>query len=86
MSLNLLLGARGAINDVWSYDVSGQFSKVRMSRTYNNDFSNTRIARALDVVMVDGVPTCTSVVNGTDADCVPYNPFSLTGVTPEALA
>lgn len=78
-------GVRGEITDGWNYDVAAQFSRVRLSRTYLNDFSVTRLTRALDVVDVGGVPTCRSVVDGTDANCVPYDVFSVGGVTPEAL-
>jgi len=78
-------GVRGEISNGWDYDVTGQFSKVRLSRVYTNDFSVTRLTRALDVVSVDGVATCRSVVDGTDPNCVPYDIFSEGGVTQEAL-
>ncbi|HKS56854.1 MAG TPA: TonB-dependent receptor, partial [Steroidobacteraceae bacterium] len=48
-------------------------------------FHKTRLARSLDVVDVNGVPTCRSVVDGTDPLCVPYNVFTIGGVTPAAL-
>ncbi|WP_332639934.1 TonB-dependent receptor plug domain-containing protein [Brevundimonas sp.] len=79
-------GVRGEITPGWNYDVAAQFSRVRLSRVYLNDMSNTRLARALDVVDVGGVPTCRSVVNGTDLNCVPYDIFTPGGVTPAALA
>jgi iron complex outermembrane receptor protein len=78
-------GVRGEITTGWNYDVAAQFSRVRLARTYNNDFSVTRLGRALDVVNVGGVPTCRSVVDGTDANCVPYDVFTAGGVTQEAL-
>lgn len=78
-------GIRGEITDGWKYDVAAQFSRVRLNRTYLNDFSNTRLDRALDVVDVGGVATCQSVVDGTDTNCVPYNIFAPGGVTQEAL-
>ncbi len=31
--------------------------------------------RALDVVSVNGTPTCRSVVNGTDPSCIPFDAF-----------
>jgi len=37
------------------------------------------------VVNVNGVPTCTSVVDGSDPGCVPYNIFQIGGVTQDAL-
>ncbi|MND52803.1 Vitamin B12 transporter BtuB precursor [compost metagenome] len=84
-SYRAVVGIRGEIAAGWNYDVAAQFSRVNMSRVYLNDFSNTRLARAFDVVDVGGVATCRSVVDGTDPACVPYNIFSLGGVTQEAL-
>lgn len=78
-------GVRGEITDGWNYDIAAQFSRVRLARTYLNDFSVTRLGRALDVVSVGGVPTCRSVVNGTDPNCVPYDIFIAGGVTQAAL-
>ncbi|HWQ85300.1 TonB-dependent receptor plug domain-containing protein [Brevundimonas sp.] len=80
-----VVGVRGEITEGWNYDVAAQFSRVRLARTYLNDFSTTRIGRALDVVDVGGVPTCQSVVDGTDTTCVPYDIFSPGGVTEAAL-
>lgn len=84
-SFRAVVGLRGEINSAWSYDVAGQFSKVRLSRIYRNEFSATRLGRALDVVDVAGTPTCRSVVNGTDPACVPYNIFTVGAVTDAAL-
>jgi outer membrane receptor protein involved in Fe transport len=39
----------------------------------------------LDVVNVNGVATCRSVVDGSDPNCVPYNVFKLGAVTPAML-
>jgi len=83
-----VMGARGDLNDAWSYDLSIQYSRAQYTNIYRNEFSNTRLARALDVVTdpVSGQPVCSSVLAGIDADCVPYNIFRRDGVTPEALA
>ena len=78
-------GVRGEFAAGWNYDVAAQFSRVRLGRTYLNDFSVTRLTRALDVVNVGGTPTCRSVVDGTDPNCVPYDVFVQDGVTQEAL-
>jgi outer membrane receptor protein involved in Fe transport len=80
------VGLRGAINDAWDYDVSAQYSTGRGVNATANYFVKERIVRALDVIDVGGVPTCRSVQDGTDPNCVPYNPFAIGGVTPEALA
>ncbi len=78
-------GVRGEITAGWNYDIAAQFSRVRLARTYQNDFSVTRLTRALDVVSVGGTPTCRSVVNGTDPTCVPYDIFGTGTVTQAAL-
>jgi hypothetical protein len=73
-------GFKGDINDTWRYDVYGQYSEVEMQDTFKNDFSITKLARALDVIDVDGVPTCRS-----GPPCVPWNIFTDGGVTQAAL-
>lgn len=82
-----VLGVKGDIGN-WDYDVFAQTGKVLYQETYHNDFSKVRTARALNVVADPntGQPVCASVLDGTDANCVPYNIFSLGGVTPAALA
>jgi outer membrane receptor protein involved in Fe transport len=76
-------GMRGDLDDVWSYDAYYQFGRVNFAETYLNDFSITRVTRALDVVdnpATPGVdPTCRSVLDGTDTGCVPWDIFSLAG-------
>ncbi|MBN9478746.1 MAG: TonB-dependent receptor [Bordetella sp.] len=82
-----VLGARGDLNDAWSYDLAIQYSRSQYTQVYRNEFSNTRLARALDVVTdpSTGNPVCSSVLAGIDADCVPYNIFRSGGVTQQAL-
>lgn len=80
-----VIGTRGTLVDGWNYDLAAQYSRVQLSRIYRNDFSVTRLGRALDVVDVAGTPTCRSVVNGTDPNCVPWNIFTIGGVTDAAL-
>ena len=84
-SYRSVVGVGGNIFEGWDYDISGTFSRVQLSRVYKNDFSTTRLGRALDVVNVGGTPTCRSVVNGTDPNCVPYNIFRLGGVSQASL-
>ena len=80
-----VIGTKGTLVDGWNYDFAAQYSRVQLSRIYRNDFSVTRLNRALDVVNVAGTPTCRSVVNGTDPNCVPWNIFTIGGVTQAAL-
>jgi iron complex outermembrane recepter protein len=84
-SYRLVLGLKGTLNEEWSYDTSVVYGRVNARETLSNDFSVSHLTNALDVVNVGGVPTCQSVVNGTDPACVPYNIFSTGGVTPAAL-
>lgn len=80
-----LFGARGDINETWSYDVYAQFSEVSMEETYFNDLGTTRIGRALDAVVdpESGEIVCQAVLDDLDPNCVPWNIFS-TGQISEA--
>jgi outer membrane receptor protein involved in Fe transport len=82
-----VVGLKGNVWDNWNYDVSATYSTVIFQETYQNDFSITRTARAMDVVAdpETGQPVCRSVVDGTDPNCVPYNIWSSSGVTSQAL-
>ena len=87
-SFRAMLGVRGAISEGWDYDAFVQYSSVVAAESANNFFHVTRLVRATDAVVdpATGQATCRSVLDGTDTSCVPYNPFSIGGVTPEALA
>ncbi|HYD24065.1 MAG TPA: TonB-dependent receptor [Croceibacterium sp.] len=84
-----VFGMRGDLSDVWSYDSYYQFGRVDFAETYLNDFSVTRLTRAVDVVdnptTVGIDPVCRSVVDGSDPDCVPYDIYALDQVSPEAI-
>jgi iron complex outermembrane receptor protein len=84
-SYRLVLGLKGEISEPWSYDASVVYGRVNERETLTNDFSQAHLANALNVVSAGGVPTCQSVVDGSDPACVPYNIFSAAGVTPAAL-
>ena len=84
-SFRIVAGVKGEISEPWSYDASIVYGRVNARETLSNDFSISRLGNALNVVSVGGVPTCQSVVDGTDPGCVPYNIFSTGGVTPAAL-
>lgn len=59
-----------------------------MANANLNDFSVSRLRRALDVVAdpSTGQPVCRSVLTGEDPACVPWDIFELGGVTEEATA
>jgi len=83
----VVAGMRGDLGGGFSYDASYQYGRVVFAQTYFNDFSVTRLNRALDVVTgPGGTPVCRSTLNGTDPNCVPYDIFAPGGVTPAALA
>ncbi len=80
-------GMRGDVFKGVSYDAYYQYGRVLRNSTQLNDFSITRLSRALDVVTdpATGQPACRSVLNGLDANCVPYNIFRAGGVTQASL-
>jgi outer membrane receptor protein involved in Fe transport len=84
-SYRIVLGVKGEISEPWSYDASVVHGRVNARERLSNDFSLANLTNALNVVNVGGVPTCQSVVDGSDPACVPYNIFSVGGVTPAAL-
>jgi iron complex outermembrane recepter protein len=84
-SFRAVAGIRGAIDEAWGYDASAQYSSVSANTGTHNYFVTSRLARALDVIEVDGAPTCRSAIDGTDPACVPWNPFVPGGITQEQL-
>ena len=60
------------------------YSKVILDESYKNDLDLIKGARGLQVVDVDGVPTCKSVVDGSDPNCVPVNVFGAFGISDAA--
>ncbi len=84
----VVLGAKGSVlDDKWDYNAWWQSGKNIMQRTYLNDFSVARLAKAFDVVTdpATGLPACASKLDGTDKNCVPYDIFHIGGVTQAAL-
>jgi outer membrane receptor protein involved in Fe transport len=80
----LNFGSEGAIVDGWTYNASFLFSTAILDESYKNDLDLTKGARALQVVNVNGVPTCRSVVDGSDPSCVPANVFTAFGISSDA--
>ncbi len=76
-------GIRGDLGSGFSYDVNYLYSLVRFKETYLNNVDAIKAQRALDVVSVNGVPTCRSVIDGSDPNCIPANVFAAGGVTAE---
>ena len=77
----IVVGGKGEIAGDWSYDVYGLLSRSIYSEEFIHDLSLRNIADALDVTNTGGTLACTS----GNAGCVPYDIFSVGGVTPAAL-
>jgi outer membrane receptor protein involved in Fe transport len=90
-------GMRGDAARGISYDAYYQFGRTLRNESYFNDFSSTRLARAIDAVAIDangdivapGTPgstiVCRAAVTGIDPNCVPYNIFQAGAVNLDAL-
>lgn len=86
-----VVGVRGDFAEGWTYDVYGLYGTSILSENYQNDFSRTRLGKALNAVAgPDGTPICRvnadADLSNDDPACVPYNIFQPGGVTPEQLA
>lgn len=87
VSYRAVIGVKGELSPAWSYDAFYQYGRNNYAQTYLNDFSVTRLGRALDVVAgPGGTPVCRSTLDGTDPNCVPWDIFSPGTVTPSAAS
>jgi iron complex outermembrane recepter protein len=75
-----VIGIKGKINDAWDYDASFQYSFVNAPTLVQNYFDSNKITNSLNVTGTAAAPVCT-----VGPPCVPYNIFSLGGVTQAAL-
>ena len=80
-SFRMVIGVKGEFAKFWNYDIFAQSGKVIYQETYKNDFSNTRIALALDAVL----DASGNVVCRSGSPCVPYNIWSLGKVTGDQI-
>ncbi|HEX8445584.1 MAG TPA: TonB-dependent receptor [Sphingomonas sp.] len=78
-------GIRGDFADAWHYDVGGVYAHNRQDITFGNFPDFDRVNRSLNVVTVNGVPTCSATVSGVDPACVPFDAFRAGNADP-ALA
>ena len=85
----VVAGMRGELSETWSYDMYYQFAQTNYALTYTNDFSVTRLGRAIDIIddpRTPGVdPICRSVLDGSDPSCVPWDIFATGQVSAAAL-
>ena len=87
-TLRLVGGLKGNPIRGISYDASYLYGRAKLDTQALNFFSNSRMARALDVITdpASGQPVCRSVLTGEDPDCVPWDIFAIGAVSPEATA
>lgn len=92
-----VLGFKGDLNNALSYDAYFQYGRTNYTQVYRNEFSISRMNRALNVVNVipgtttpvpfgtaGAVPVCRSVLDNTDPQCVPFDVFGGT-LSPELV-
>ena len=70
-AFQFVIGTRGRIIGDWDYDVSLQYGESNRTDTSAGFTNVTNVANAIDVVPVNGVPTC----RNRDPSCVPLNLF-----------
>jgi iron complex outermembrane receptor protein len=78
-------GVRGEIATGLHYDVSAVRSSTHLAENYQNDIDPAKANKAIQVVDVNGTPTCKSVIDGTDPKCVPLDVFKYNGISDEAF-
>lgn len=81
-----LFGARGDINETWSYEASYQYAEVDMDNEYDNLLNRARIRLALDPVLLNpndpnSPVVCRATRDAGDTRCVPWNIWQTGGVT-----
>jgi iron complex outermembrane recepter protein len=81
-SFRAVIGVKGELGKNWTYDAWAQHGRVNFQETYKNDFSVARSQLAIDAIRD---PATGQIVCRSGGTCVPYNIWSLNGVTPEAL-
>lgn len=81
MDFREVLGLKGKLDDVWSYDASFNYSLVNLNSDSLNYFSATKLNNALNVTGTAADPVCT-----VGPPCVPYNLFGTGPVTAAQLA
>lgn len=69
-------GIRGKLGDAWTYDLGGVYARNQQNWTTAGQANFNRVNNALNVVNVNGTPTCVAAINGTDPACIPFDAFS----------
>jgi iron complex outermembrane receptor protein len=80
------LGVGGEVFDHWRYDLTAIRSVVFGSLSDSNEIDPVRLNNALNVELVDGIPTCAAKLSGVDPACVPADIFRQNGLDPRFYA
>ena len=76
-------GVRGKVGDAWTYDVGGVYARNQQDY-YAQRFANfDRVNNSLNVVNVNGAPTCAS--DRGSPRCVPFDAFSAGNTNPALI-
>jgi outer membrane receptor protein involved in Fe transport len=92
-SFRMVVGLRGELNEMLSYDGYIMHGETKRNSTYLNDFSTRRTALALNARDADPGPgvdvqclvNADAEASNDDANCVPWNIWAIGGVNPAAL-
>jgi iron complex outermembrane recepter protein len=80
MDIREVIGIKGKIDNVWSYDANWDYSLVNFQSSNQNFFSSAKLTKALNVTGTLTDPQCVS-----GPPCVPYNIFTTGAVTQAML-
>jgi iron complex outermembrane recepter protein len=80
MDIREVIGIKGKIDNVWSYDANWDYSLVNLTSINTNFFSNNKLNNSLNVTGTLTNPQCI-----VGAPCVPYNIFTTGAVTQSML-
>lgn len=83
-ALRLSFGVKGALNNMWSYDVYGLQAEMHSPQSYANDLNAANLQDALIVDGTPGDPGSWHCRSGNPG-CSPWNIFKVGGVTQSAL-
>jgi outer membrane receptor protein involved in Fe transport len=82
----IVLGVRGQLDSSWSYDAYAQYGVTTYGDNQTGFWSSNNLSKALQVVSgPGGVPTCKSVIDQSDPNCVPIDVFAPASLTPAML-
>jgi iron complex outermembrane recepter protein len=89
-SFRLVIGTKGEINNVFSYDVYAQEGTTLLQENYQNDVSKSLLSNALQAVTdpATGQVVCAKNASGANGapGCVPYNIWGTGAVSPASVA